>query len=258
MNLKAARGLCWLGAVVLAAAGLGAQSAPSGRDVLDRMRAAYAGKWFRTLTFVQKTTIVRADGTRTEQTWFESLRSPGTLRIDVAPLADGNGSLNLPDKVIVVRGGQVAQTRPAGNPFLPFVAGIYTQPLEDTIAQLGPQGYDLTKTHVTDVLGRRIIVVGTATRGDLSVPQFWVDAERLIATRVLLRSATVGSSLLDVALEGYAPSGQSWVATHVTMSVDGAVRQVEEYSDVKTDVDLPDDLFDPAKWMTAPHWARRP
>ena len=242
---------------LLLAAHLSAQSVPSGRAVLDRMRAAYAGRWFRTLTFVQKTTIVRADGTQTEQTWFESMRSPGTLRIDVAPLADGNGSLNLPDKVIVIRGGQVAQTRPNGNPFLPFVAGIYTQPLDDTIAQLAPQGYDLMKTHAIDVQGRRTLVVGTATRGDLTVPQFWVDAERLVITRVLLRSGAAGSPLLDVALDGYARSGASWVATRVTMSAGGAVRQIEEYTDVKTDIDLPDDLFDPLKWTTAPHWARR-
>jgi outer membrane lipoprotein-sorting protein len=233
------------------------QSAPSGRDVIEQMRSAYAGKWFRTLTFVQKTTLVLADGTRTEQTWYESMRSPSTLRIDVAPLSDGNGSLNLADKVIVVRGGRVSQTRPDGNPFLPFVAGIYTQPLDDTIAQLAPQGYDLTKTHVTDVQGRRTIVVGTATRDDLSAPQFWVDAERLVVVRALVRSGAAGSPLLDVALEGYVKSGQSWVAARVTMSSGGAVRQIEEYTDIKTDVDLPDDLFDPSKWTTAPHWAGR-
>lgn len=231
-----------------------AQSAPSGRALLEQMRAAYAGKWFKTLTFVQKTTIARADGTQVEQTWFESMRSPGTLRIDNAPLSAGNGSLNFPDKVIVIRNGKVAQTRPDGNPFLPFVAGIYTQPLENSIAQLAPQKYDLSATHTETADGRRIVIVGASKDGDLSVPQFWVDAERLVVTRVLIAS---GTSMLDIALDGYIKSGNSWVATKITMSSGGKMRQMEEYTDVKTDVDLPADLFDPAKWTTAKHWARR-
>jgi len=228
------------------------QATPSGRALLEQMRAAYIGQWFKTLTFVQKTTIVRPDGTKTEQTWFESMRSPDTLRIDVAPLANGNGTLNMPDKVIVVRGGQVTATRPDGNPFLPFVAGIYAQPLETSIAQLAPQKYDLSAVHALEFQGRRTFVVGTSKTGDLTVPQFWVDAERLVVVRALINS---GAAMLDIALDGYVKSGASWVATKVTMSSGGAVRQIEEYTDVRTDVDLPADLFDPAKWTTAKHWA---
>ena len=241
--------------VVFAATSIAAQSpqAPrDGRAVLQRMHDAYVGKWFRTLIFEQKTTIVRPDGTRTEQTWFESMRSPGELRIDVAPLSDGNGTLQLPDKVIVVRGGKVAQTRPDGNPFLPFVAGIYTQPVETSVTQLAPQKYDLGAVHATEYQGRRVWVVGTAKTGDLSVPQFWVDSERLVVVRALIAS---GTSMLDIVLDGYIESGQSWVATKITMSVGGAVRQIEDYSKVRTDVDLPPDLFDPSKWTAARHWA---
>jgi len=42
----------------------GAQSVPkTGAEVFQRMHDAYAGKWYRTLTFVQKTTQRRRDGT---------------------------------------------------------------------------------------------------------------------------------------------------------------------------------------------------
>ena len=52
-------------AIVLAAnATAGAQATPkSGTEVLQRMHDAYAGKWYRTLTFVQKTTRYGKDGT---------------------------------------------------------------------------------------------------------------------------------------------------------------------------------------------------
>lgn len=233
------------------------QSAPvSGSALVEQMRAAYAGKWFKTLTFVQKTTIVRSDDTRTEQTWFESLRAPDKLRIDTAPLSDGNGSLNMPDSVIVMRGGKISATRTSGNPFLPFVVGIYTQPVETSLAQMAPQHFDLGAMHSIEVQGRKIFVVGTAKPGDLTVPQFWVEAERLVVTRALLPSSGVaGSPLLDVSLENYVKAGGGWVAVKVTMSSGGKLRQMEEYTDVRADIDLPAELFDPATWMTAKHWA---
>jgi hypothetical protein len=224
----------------------------SGRDVIGRMHAAYDGKWFRTMTFVQKTTVHRPDGTTGEQTWFESVQAPNHLRIDVAPLADGNGSLNTPDKVIVIRGGKIASERPNGNPFLPFVVGIYTQPVDASMAELAHEKYDMSVVSPTTYQGRPTWIVG-AKVADLSVPQFWVDAERLVVTRALLPS---GSSMLDVTLDDYQRAGVGWVAVRVAMSVNGAVRQLEEYSDVRVDVPLDPALFVPATWSTARHWAK--
>lgn len=223
-----------------------------GRALIERMHAAYDGKWFRTLTFVQKTTIVRADGSQTEQTWFESMRSPDTLRIDVAPLSNGNGSLNKPDSVVVIRGGKPAATRPDGNPFLPFVAGIYAQPVDVSMAQLAPQKFDMSLIRAGEFMGRKAFIVGSKNADDLTSPQFWIDAENLVAVRVLLPS---GANTLDIVLEDYRKFGSSWVATKVSMSTAGKLRQLEEYSDLKVDVDLPADLFDPLKWTEAKHWA---
>jgi len=65
------------------AAPAAAQSTPkTGAEVLQRMHDAYAGKWYKTLTFVQKTSYPDA---RVE-TWYEAAEIPGKLRIDVAPL----------------------------------------------------------------------------------------------------------------------------------------------------------------------------
>jgi len=248
--------ICLATSLVTIAARQPAPTPATGRALVDQMRAAYAGKWFSTLTFVQKTTIVRADGTRLEQTWFESLRAPDTLRIDVAPLSAGNGSLNRPDAVVVVRAGKVASTRTDGNPFLPFVVGIYTQPLETSIAQMAPQRFDLNAMHTIDVAGQRTFVVGTSKPGDLTVPQFWVDAARLVVVRALLpSSASAGAALLDITLGNYVKAGGGWVALKVSMSIGGTLRQMEEYTDVRANTDLPADLFDPAKWMDAKHWA---
>lgn len=234
---------------------LAAQPSPTpanGRALIERMHAAYDGKWFRTLTFVQKTTIVRADDTRTEQTWFESMRSPDTLRIDVAPLSNGNGSLNTADSVTVIRAGKPTTTRPEGNPFLPFVAGIYTQPVDRSLEQMSAQHFDMSLIRTGEFVGRQAFIVGAKSADDLASPQFWVDAENLVAVRVLLPA---GSNVFDIVLDGYRKAGASWVATRVSMSMGGKLRQLEEYTEIRTDVDLPADLFDPMRWMNPKHWA---
>src|SRR4051794_14971259 len=114
-------------AALLTSVRLPAQSAPhTGLEVLDAMHAAYAGKWFTTLTFVQRTTVKR-DSTTRVSTWYESLKSPDRLRIDIENPADGNGVLYTADSMYAVRGGQVTRSAAQGNPFLPFVEGVYTQ-----------------------------------------------------------------------------------------------------------------------------------
>src|SRR5207245_10368947 len=66
-------------AVVLT--GFATERAPQdGRALLERMRAAYLGKWFKTVTFVQQTTQTRKGVTDTS-TWYEALKSPARLRI---------------------------------------------------------------------------------------------------------------------------------------------------------------------------------
>lgn len=246
-----------MASVTLATSGLSAQSnqAPTtGEAIVTKMHDAYAGTWFTTLTFVQKTTIVR-DGTRSEQTWFESVKAPNTLRIDTAPLSNGNGSLNSSERAIVMRGGKIATTRPSGNPFLPFVIGIYTQPVADTMAQLALEHYNMIATHATTYKGRATWVVGASNDNDMSSPQFWVDTERLVVVRALLPSGPATQPMLDVDLDGYVRAGGGWLAKKVSMSIGGELRQLEEYTEERVNVALPNALFDPAHWMDAPHWA---
>jgi len=94
-----------------------------GRELLDRMRSAYLGKWFETVTFTQQTIQTR-NGVTDTTTWYEALKTPDRLRIDFGDPKNGNGVLYTADSLYVVRGGQVTRTVPSGNPFLPFVIGV--------------------------------------------------------------------------------------------------------------------------------------
>ena len=100
-------------------AALGAQSVPkSGAEVFQRMHDAYAGKWYKSLTFMQKTTQRRQNGTDTVSTWYESLRQNGNatqLRIDIGDPTAGNGVLYTADSLWGVRGGKLTRASAGGN-----------------------------------------------------------------------------------------------------------------------------------------------
>jgi len=244
-----------LGACALAGTSVNRSTPASGTELLQRMHDAYDGKWYKTLTFVQKTTITRPNGVVDTTTWYEALRSPDRLRIDFGDPAKGNGALYTADSLYVVRGGKVTRSVASGNPFLPFVAGVYDQPLETTLRQLAPYHFDLSRVRADTWQGKPVFVVGAASPADLESPQFWIDRDRLIAVRFLVKlSPAPDAKPNDIRLESYVPVGRGWLATRVAIMEGEVVRQAEDYSDWRGDVPLSKDLFIAEKWADAPHW----
>ena len=227
----------------------------NGIELLTRMHDAYAGKWYKTLTFVQKTTVTRPTGVVDTSTWYESLKSPDRLRIDFGDPSKGNGALYTTDSLYVVRGGKVTRTIPSGNPFLPFVAGVYAQPVDTTLRQLSSWKFDLSKIRADTWQGAPVYVVGANSPADLDSPQFWVEREHLQPVRFLVKlSPAPDAKPNDIRLEKYVPVGGGWLATHVTIMEGTVVRQAEDYSSWRGDVSLPNDFFVAEKWSDTPHW----
>lgn len=224
-------------------------------ELVDRMRQRYEGRWFRTLTFTQKTTIHRPDGSEQVMTWLEASEAPDKLRIDIGPLENGNGALFRADSTYRIAGGKVTRAAAAGNPFMPFVVGIYTQPVERSLRDLAHEKYEMTRVRLDRWQERPVQVVGASSPADTTSPQFWVDLDRLLVVRVLLPTGDGSGRTQELRLDGYRQFGGAWVATDVSIAVGGKVLQHEEYSDVRVDVPLSPALFDPASWTTAPHWA---
>lgn len=227
----------------------------SGTELLARMHDRYDGKWFKTLTFVQRTMQRRPDGTEQITTWYEAIR--GTrLRFDFGDPAAGNGAIYTPDSLYVIRAGKVARTQAEGNPFLPLILSVYLEPLDVTVKQLAPWKIDLSRIRLQDWEGKPTYVVGALSASDTTSPQFWVERERLIVTRFLmpLFPSPDGRSQ-DVRLESNVPVGRGWLATRVRMLDKGVPVQTEEYSDWRTDVVLPASFFQAEHWAEGTHWA---
>lgn len=224
----------------------------SGTAVLERMRAAYDGKWYHTLTFAQKTTIYGKDGTKRIQPWRESLRhtaATGTqLRIDFGDPANGNGVLYTADSSWRFSGGKLATHNADGNAFLPLIEGVYVQPVAKTVAELASTHVDLCKVRAGTWMSRPVWVVGTTSASDTTSPQFWVEVERRVVVRFIMSFAP-DSDPFDVQLDDYVKAGGGMLATKVSMFVKGAPAQIEDYADWRVDVPIADSTFDLKAWV---------
>ncbi|MFI5239008.1 MAG: hypothetical protein ACHQQP_04295, partial [Gemmatimonadales bacterium] len=221
-----------------------AQNPPDGADLVRLMHDRYVGKWYKTLTFTQATVRRTAADTMVHETWYESAKLPGRLRIDVGAPDGDPIILFARDSTFVRRGSNKVVGRPGRNPLLILGFDIYTQPVERTVSVLREEGFDLGKMHEGTWEGRKVFIVGAAP-GDTTSQQFWVDAERLLFVRMLGPVAPGRPGLEDVRFDKYQPAGGGWLATFVTAARDGKLIQCEAYSDIRVNTPIPDSRVDP-------------
>jgi len=236
---------------------LGAPDAPrSGEELVRQMHDRYAGKWYHNLTFVQTTTFPD----RPAETWYEAGTIPGKLRIDIAPLDSMNAFMYVGDSAIVFKGGKRVDARADRNLLMTLGFDVYGQPPETTIAQLEAQSVDLSKIREDSWKGTKVWVVG-ADKGDTTTNQFWIEQKRLLFVRLIeshksQKNPSGPPNILDITFENYRPLAKAWVAPRCVIKVNGKEVQREEYKDIRADVKLQPDLYDPetyhrATWIEA-------
>jgi outer membrane lipoprotein-sorting protein len=222
----------------------------TGEDVLAAMKKKYDGKWYKTLTFEQKTTNYKPDGTSESHIWYEALTVPGKLRIDFAPSEKGDGIIFTDGKLYQFREGKLAGSRDFVHPLLVLGFDVYGQPVEKTAAQLKGLGIDLSVVHEESWQNSTAVVVG-AKQGDLTTPQFWIDKKNMVFTRLFQTAGRDKKSIQETQFNGYQKvKGGGWVSAEVKFFVDGKIATTEEYTKIKTDNALSADLWNPEKWMT--------
>lgn len=222
----------------------------NGEELISLMRDRYAGKWYKTLTFVQKTTF--PDG-RVE-TWYEALELPGKLRIDVAPLDSGKTLLFRNDSLYVFEQKTLKASQPFVHPLMVLGFDVYVAPVKETVRKLQGLKFDLSKLHETTWQGRPTYVVG-AEAGDTTSPQFWIDAERLYFVRSFEPSKKDPSIINETRFDKYIPLAGGWLEMEVLFLANGKQHVKEEYTDPKANPKLDRGLFDPGSWKPA-GWIR--
>lgn len=221
----------------------------SGDDVIAAMYKKYAGKWYKTLTFVQKTIHHKDDGTSTSEIWYEAMTVPGKLRIDFADSKTGDGILFADGKIYSFRDGKPATGRPFVHPLMVLGFDVYGQPAATTVEQVKGLGIDLSVVHEEKWMGKDVYVVG-AKQGDVTTPQFWVDKKDLVFVRLIQTQGRDKKSVAETQFNRYVKAKGGWVAAEVKFFVDGKPTTTEEYSDIQAGMSLNPDLWNPDKWTT--------
>jgi hypothetical protein len=225
----------------------------SAHQLLAAMKDRYAGRWYRSIVFTQRSTFLRPDGTPSRvETWYEAGAIPGRLRIDMGDLSRGNGVLYRGDSVYQVQGGRVTHRTTGRNLLTSLAFDAYVRPVDSTLALLRAEGIDVGVLHRDSLDGRAVYVVGAGPR-DSTTSQFWVDAERLVLVR-FIQTDPQRRRTQDIRFERFVRHGGGWVAEHVRFLANGAPVLRQEYVMVRVDVVLDSALFIPERWSTAAHW----
>ena len=221
-------------------------------QLVTAMQKKYAKSWYKTATFVQKTTNIDKDGNKKVETWYEAMSLPGSLRIDFTPTKDGNGILFTNGQVYSFKNGKVDANRAFVHPLMVLGFDIYRLPPNDVIEKLKGLKFDLSIFREDKWQGRPVYVVG-AKQGDLHSPQFWIDQKNLYFVRMLRPVGKDGAQTQETQFNKYVKLGGGWMSPEVIFMVDGKVVTTEEYSDLRANVSLDSKLFDPQYFATV-HW----
>jgi outer membrane lipoprotein-sorting protein len=231
-----------------------AEDVRSGDAVLRAMHDRYQASWYQSVTFTQRSTTYKSDGTSSAEMWYEAALPPGKLRIDVGPAKDGNGYVMVDGTVTIVKDNKVAGSRPYVNMLLVLGFDVYRQDPAATIKIVKDQGYDLSKLREDVWEGKPVYVVG-ADQGDLKSRQFWVTKDTLLFVREIEPAKGEADKLEDIRFTHYQPLAGGWIAAGVEVYSDGKKVFSENYTDIQANVKLDPGTFDPAQFSST-HWEK--
>lgn len=230
------------------------QKVANGEDLLRAMHERYQSSWYQTVTFTQKSTTYKPDGTSSAETWYEAASLPGKLRIDIGQPSEGNGYVLVDGDVNIIKDNKVTGTRHSVNMLLVLGFDVYRQDPATTIQVVKGEGYDLSKIHEEDRDGKAAYVVG-ADKGDLKSKQFWVEKKTLLFVRDIEPAPNDPSKTDDIRFIHYQRLAGAWIAAGVEVYTDGKKVFTEDYSDIVANPKLDPATFDPEKFATT-HWEK--
>jgi hypothetical protein len=245
--------LCTLTGCAVVASGPSAPPPPaSGTEVVQRMRAQYAGQWFQTMQFTQENTRYLANGKTERSQWKEYMLVPGRLRIEFLPASGGNGAIYADGNVHSFEGGKLTRTTPQLNILLLLTADVYVQPVDVSARQLTAVGVDLTKLRRETYNAHPVWVVGATGPTDLASSQFWVEEGSWVVVRVIERPPLAGAQgprpSTEYQLADYRSIDGVPVVHDITFLRDGKAFFREEYTDVQLNTPLDARLFSSSQW----------
>jgi hypothetical protein len=221
----------------------------NGATLVRAIHDRYASSAPRNVTFVQKTTVSLSSGSQIVQTWYTAGELPGRWRVDTDQSAK-NGTLYIGDSTYSFAAGKLAKADTGINEILSIAFDVFSQPATKSETMLRRMGIDGTKMHEGSWRGAVVYIIG-AVRGDTTTKQIWVERDRLVPVRLL---GNTRQGRTEYRFNTYTQAGGQWVPGEIEQYVNGKRRLLEQLTQVRTNVSLPDALFDPKRFSTAIRW----
>jgi len=224
----------------------------SASGLVKAMHDLYAGKFIKTMSFLQNNTAYTTTGQEQKSQWYEHIEVPGKLRIAFLPASQRSGLVQVEDRVASFDNGIRVDFRPSVNPLLLLTADVYVAPVTTIMRGLDSLSVDAEQIRSDHWDGRPVYVVG-AKAGDSTANQMWVDAERMILVRFIQRSKSGDRTMVsDIRVQNYKDIGGFQVPTEFLVIRNGRPVWREQYADVRVNQEFPPGTFDQARWNDIP------
>src|SRR6202048_1453613 len=158
----------------------------TGSGVVKAMHDLYAGKYLKTMSFLQNNTAYASTGEEQHSQCYEHREVPGKLRIAFLPATQRSGLVQVDDKVASFDNGIRVDFRPSVNPLLLLTADVYTAPVATIMRGLDSLSVNTEVIRPDEWEGRPVYVIG-AKAGDSTSNQMWIDADKLLLLRFIQR-----------------------------------------------------------------------
>jgi hypothetical protein len=230
-------------------AGLTFSSTPG---LVKAMHDRYAGKYLKTMSFLQNNTRYTTSGQEQKSQWYEHIEIPGKLRIAFLPATQRSGLVQVDDRVASFDNGIRVDFRRSVNPLLLLTADVYVAPIDKIMLRLDSLGIDETIIRTDTWEGEPVYVVG-AKAGDTTSNQMWVDKDHLRLVRLIQRSRTGGPVVVsDTRVRNYKEIEGFEIPTEFLVLRNGRPFWREQYANLKVNEAFPTGTFDQAKWYDIP------
>ena len=224
----------------------------SGAAVVRGMHDLYAGKYLKTMSFLQNNTAYTTTGQEQHSQWYEHIEVPGKLRIAFLPTSQRSGLVQVDDKVASFDNGIRVDFRPSINPLLVLTSDVYAAPLPQIMRELDSLQVDTDVIRSDEWDGHPVYVVG-AKAGDSTSNQMWIDADRLLLLRFIQRSKAGDRTIIsDNRVQNYKEIQGYQIPTEFLVIRNGRPVWREEYANVRINEDFPTGTFDQARWNDIP------
>ena len=224
----------------------------SSSGLIKSMHDRYAGKYLKTMSFLQNNTAFTTTGQEQKSQWYEHMEIPGKLRIAFLPASQKSGMVQVDNRVASFDNGIRIDFRPSINPQLLLTADVYVSPAAAIMRELDSLSVDqeIIRSDVWE--GQPVYVVG-AKAGDTTSNQMWVDKDHLRLVRFVQRSKTGDRTVLsDMRVQGYKDIQGFDVPTEFLVLRNGRPVWREVHADIRVNEDFPPGTFDQAKWYDIP------